>query len=286
METTRVADIPQTLHDAPHNVRPLSLREFSTPPVIVAFVPRGAGCTTLLGSLVMQCQRDLGLEGVVILTDRESDHKYMGGIGGIVRNMPADEALRKMKEHQERTAAGGYRCPRLALVLDDVLYDSKLLRSAQFQCDLKSAKDNNIMVVIATSNISALPLTIPVFATHVMTTRTVSTEDPKLLQKRMFTMIDNHVRMTQLLSLCQSHEFLVGILRPTEPAKDTIDFLRTYTPTYYVRSNEWISDAVAWHREEDKASPAADTFTTGTFAMQPALVTALQTCLSTTAKKP
>jgi hypothetical protein len=224
------------------HIRDFDFSEVTKPPVIVIHAPREAGMTTLITSLLVQAQKRLGVDGAVVLCDRPlPDGLYMNGVipKDIVFSKPADKVLKALIGLQAHRLGmdGAAELPRLALALDDTLYTPKLLKSEAFQCDVKRAKNYNIMVIIATSNCDTLPKTVHTFATHVIATRCISAEEPKHLQKRMFVMFPNTDAMVETLSLCRRYEFLVGMLCPADVTSNTIvDATRVYVPTMYVGS--------------------------------------------------
>ena len=91
----------------------------------------------------------------------------------------------------------------------------------------------------------------------VIATKCISVEEPKLLQKRMFSMFDTPLALADTLALCQSREFLVGLLRPAAASATLLDFSRSYIPTYYVRSPECVRNSDLW--KGDRADSASET---------------------------
>lgn len=183
-------------------------------PVIIIHAPRERGVTTLIGSLLASLP---AIDGAVILTDRAVVGSYMGGAvpAQIIMNKPADKVLRQlisMQRHHIRTFPTE-PLARIALVLDDVMYSPKLLKSEEFQRDLKLAKDFNLTVIIATADVALLPNNVYTFGTHVFGTKCVSSDEAKLLQKRMFVMFPDYTELLNRFDLCRPYEFLVGIVR-------------------------------------------------------------------------
>lgn len=234
-------------------IRSFDLEDLGGPPVMVIHAPRETGGTTLLGSLLLQAQAALDLEGVVVLCDRPTA-TYMGGVvpRDVVMNIDPAKALSKliaMQQHR-KSHMKDRPLPRLALVVDDAIYTPKVLKAEAFQRDLKQAKDFNIMVLLSTTDAELLPKNVPTFATHVMATKSVSTMDSKVLQRRMFVMFDSSNALTEMLALCQPFEYLIGLLRPTTGSQIS-DKTRRYTPTHYVRddsfadggANKWKGEA-------------------------------------------
>lgn len=220
------------------HIREFSWDEVTRPPVAVVHAPRGAGMTTLLGSLIMQAQAKLGIEGAVVLCDRP-EANYMGKImpADIIYNKPPDKVLSElisMQSHRASLEADVHK-QRLMFVMDDVLYSPRMLQSHSFQVDIKRAKDFDIMIIIATSNANVLPTNLHTFATHVFATRCVSTSEPAALQKRMFVMFNKAADLVKHLVLLRPYQFLVGLVRPATGAgvPSLPDFVRFYTPTVY-----------------------------------------------------
>ncbi len=220
------------------HIREFSWDEVTRPPVAVVHAPRGAGMTTLLGSLVMQAQAKLGIEGAVVLCDRP-EASYMGKImpADVIYNKPPDKVLSELISMQSHRASLEAEVPRqrLVFVMDDILYSPRMLQSHSFQVDIKRAKDFDIMIIIATSNANVLPTNLHTFATHVFATRCISTGEPTALQKRMFVMFNKPADLIKHLSLLRPFQFLVGLVRPpTFTGLPSLpDFVRFYTPTLY-----------------------------------------------------
>jgi hypothetical protein len=184
-------------------------------PVIVVHARRGRGATTLIGKLLNLAQDGYGVTGAVVLCDRPAPGGYLSGIvpPDVVVNKAPEAVLAeliRMQGHSARLAQPVRE--RLALVLDDVLYTAKDFASESFQCDLKRAADYDIMVIITTPNAGILPPNLHTFATHVMASQCVFTQEPKVLQQRMFGMFDDAKGLASTLALCRDHEYLVGLL--------------------------------------------------------------------------
>lgn len=223
------------------HIRAFDFSDITKPPVIIIHAPREAGTTTLITSLLVDAQDRFGIDGAVVLCDRPApDGQYMHGVVSkdAVFSKPADKVLKALigiQTHRLGMEGGTGPLPRIALALDDTLYTPKLLKSEAFQCDVKRAKNYNIMVIIATSNCDTLPKSVNTFATHVVATRCISTEEPKHLHKRMFVMFPDAPSLVETLDLCRRYEFLVGLLCPCDASSNTIvDATRVYTPTLYV----------------------------------------------------
>jgi hypothetical protein len=227
------------------HIREFDFSEITKPPVFCIHAPRETGMTILLSSLLVEAQDKLGIDSVVALCDRPSpDGNYMHGVVSkdVVFSKPADKVLKALigiQAHRLGMDGGAARLPRIALALDDTLYTPKLLRSEAFQCDVKRAKNYNIMIIIATSNCDTLPKSVNTFATHVIATRCISAEEPKQLQKRMFVMFPDAPALVETLALCRRYEFLVGLLYPCDASTNTlVDTTRVYRPTLYVGNDD------------------------------------------------
>lgn len=198
-------------------------------PVIIVYAPRETGTTTLIGSLITSLP---GIDGAVILSDRAVS-SYMNGAvpSQVILHKPADKVLKQligMQQHHQRHFPTESMA-RIVLALDDVLYTPKLLKSEDFQRDIKLAKEFNITIIIATADVALLPTNVCTFGTHVFTTKCVSTIEPKVLQQRLFVMFDNPAELVDMLALCRPYEFLVGIVRPPVHGIRSIETLtRTY----------------------------------------------------------
>jgi hypothetical protein len=265
-------------------IRSFAVAEFTKPPVVVIHGPRESGISTLIASLLIETQNSYGLNGVVVLTDRNTEH-YMGGTipQAVIMDRPFEHMLNSLIELQRHrnNSTVAVEQLRLAIVVDDVLYNPKILRSEAVQRNIKLAKEFNIMIVIATSDVTILPPNVHTFATHVIATKCISVEEPKLLQKRMFCMFDSALALADTLALCQPHEFLVGLLRSSLSCT-LLDFSRSYIPTYYVKSPEFARDEDFWKgdRSADSASTASGgstklpppATTIGEFHMSPELI--------------
>ena len=196
-------------------ITPLDLRTLDNP-VVVIHAPRKAGCTTLIASLLAGIP---GLNAAVVLTDRASPPGgYMYGLlpPQVVferRSGPATlDAMIAMQRHQ-REHFPADSLPRLALVLDDVLYSGTTLGNTDFKRNLKEAADFNISVIIGTANAALLPADLHTFATHVFATSTVNVHEPRQLHSKAFIMFEGLKTFQEALSLCRRHEFLVGVMR-------------------------------------------------------------------------
>lgn len=242
------SDEKMVLRLGEQNVRPFDLGDVRTPPVIIVHAPRGSGLTTLIGSILIQGQQKLGLEGVVIVCDRPS-HNYMNNIVArdVITNKPVDKVLEALIEIQSHRIGMELQTPlpRVAIAVDDALYSDKMLKSEEFQCNLRRAKDYNIMVIIGTSNVSVLSKTVYTCATHVFATRCLASEDPKHLQKRLFVMFENGKKFAEVLSACRPYEFLVGLMSPLDAIGTSLqDYSRTYVAKLYGTntgtSNVWL----------------------------------------------
>ena len=244
--TTRVAR--NRLRDL--KIRSFNVSDFTTPPVVGVHAHRGSGMSTLTASLLIETQRHIGLDGAVILTDRPTEW-YMGGCFSrqIIMDKPFPAVLKTLLELQRHRIASGRRPLRLAIAADDVIQTPKILKSESTQRDLKAAKDHNIMIILATPDVTIWPTNVHTFATHVMTTKCLSTEEPKLLQKRMFVMFDGPVALADTIALCQNHEFLVCSLRPMSTST-LLDFSSSYQPTYYAKTKEHVHVA-SWKPDVD-----------------------------------
>lgn len=224
----------------------LNFAELSTLPVVVIHAPQGAGTSSLIGSLLVEAQRDLGVDGAVVLCDRPTPG-YMRSIGlptDVVSNKAADKVLAALIAFQDARMGMTTRVSqlRLALALDDVLFTSKLLKSEEFQQNIKRAKDYNIMVIVATPDTDALPRNLRTFATHVFATASTSVGDTKNLHKVMFDMYENAGSFAETLCLCRKHEYLVGLHRPTVERPKLLDLIRRYSPLQHTHEESASSD--------------------------------------------
>jgi hypothetical protein len=195
------------------NIAPLVVTELVNP-VVIVHAPRETGATSLIATLLSLLP---GIDGVVVLTDRAVAPTYMNGAlpSQLVLNKPADKVLKQLirvQQHHLRHFPDE-KLARLALAMDDVFYTPKVLKSEDFQKDIKIAKDFNITVIMTTADASLLPNNVHTFATHVFATRCISTEEVKLLHKRMFIMFAATGDLADRLALCKPYEFLVGLLR-------------------------------------------------------------------------
>jgi len=252
-----------------HSIRAFSAFEFNSPPVVLVHGPPESGLSTFISSLLIHTQQTRGLDGAVVLTDRKSE-TYMGGTiphEFVLRRPLTFEAVLKslvdLQRHR-RSARPDQELLRLAVAVDDCIPSQSVLKSESLLGLIRFAKEVNIMVIIGVSDMSKLP-PVHTFATHVAATRCVSTEDPKLLQKRMFVRAPNASALAEILASCQEHEFLVGLLRSPGPSASTLqDFMRSYTPTYYVQRSELARTPYAWRGDEVAAAPG---FCLGEFHM-------------------
>lgn len=263
-------------------IRSFSASDFEKPPVVAVHAHRESGLSTLLASLLVETQQAIGLDGAVVLTDRPTDW-YMGGCipPQIILDKSFPSVLKALIELQRHRKSSGRPLLRLALAVDDVFYTPKILKSEFTQRDIKAAKDYNIMIIIATSDVTVLPTNVHTFATHVMTTKCLSTEEPKLLQKRMFVMFDNAVALADTIALCQKHEFLVGLLRPQSFAT-LLDFSCSYQPTYYAKSAAYVhADRWEGQDETDVTVSTRAEIVEAEFVMDPELIVHITHALRT-----
>jgi hypothetical protein len=201
-----------------------------TMPVFVLTAARGGGLTTLIGSLLIQAQETLGVKAAVVLCDR-AEETYMNNIlpKALVINSSPAAVLTELIAMQRTLAAA--RQP-LAFVMDDVLYNSKVLGSEAFIQSIKRAGQFDIMVVIGTSTPSVLPARLTSsFATHVFASQCYLAEDAKHVHKSMFGAFEDSKAFLQVLALCRQFEFLVSKVCP---ATSLLDITRFYVPTVYV----------------------------------------------------
>ena len=217
-------------------IAPLEVFPTDAPlPVAIIHAPRGAGISTLLAALLVDAQPKLGLTGAVVLCDRPCAN-YMGGVipTDVIVNKPPGAVLAALINMQQYRKTIDTLCTqRLVLVLDDVLYSSKLLKSPEFLRDVKRAKDFDIMVLIATTDVGNLPNNISTFATHVFATACVSPQDTKALYKTMFSMFDAPKAFSEVLSACRRYEFLVGLLRGAQLHAYFTSIVRRYMAPQY-----------------------------------------------------
>ena len=209
------------------NIKPLDV-EASKNPVMLIHAPRESGGTRLLASL-LKCLPDL--DAVVALTDRAVP-EYMDGSlpAALLLNKPPADVLKELIRVQQHRLKNFPEEPmeHLALALDDVMYTPKVLRSADFQSDIKLAKHYNITIIMSTSDVNLVPNNVHTFATHVFATRCLSSDEPKLLQKRMFVMFENGTELNDHLTLCRPYEFLVGLLRPVLGPRSIENMTRSF----------------------------------------------------------
>lgn len=243
---------PSCLRDK--HIRPFQVSSLREPPVFIIQAPRGKGMTTAIGSLLVQMQARHKIDGAIVLTDRLTPG-YMGGIlpRTCISDKPADKVLHQLLETQRFSleSTPTEPLPRLALALDDVMYTPKMFRSETFQREIKLAKNFNITIIIGTSDATLLPANVQTLATHVLATKCVSTDEPKLLQKRMFTMFESPQTLMETLALCQPHEFLVGLLRSQTGLGRVDEYSQSYKPTYYVKNDDWVQDETLWEDDEE-----------------------------------
>ena len=201
------------------NIAPLDVREFCHP-VVVVHAPRKSGGTRVLGALLASVP---GLHGAIVLCDRAETPEYMGGAlpHELIMNKSPPDVLAAMIAMQEHSVRRGQSLPNLALAMDDVLYDTRILRRIDVQRNIKRAADYNITILILTANASVLPDNVHTWATHVMATKCVHAKEPALLAKRMFVFQDPST-LQDTLALCSPHEFFVGLMRPALDLPHTI----------------------------------------------------------------
>ena len=210
------------------NIKPLDV-EATKNPVVLIHAPRESGGTRLTASL-LTCLPDL--DAAVVLTDR-AGLDYMDGAvpAALLLNKPPAVVLKQLILVQQHRLKNFPDEPmeHLALALDDVMYTPKLLRSADFQSDIKLAKHYNITIIMTTADLNLVPNNVHTFATHVFATRCLASDEPKLLQKRMFVMFENGTELNDHLMLCRPYEFLVGLLRPVLGPRSIENMTRTFT---------------------------------------------------------
>lgn len=210
------------------NIKPLDVSVLGNP-VIVIHAPRETGATALIGSILNHLPM---LDGAVVLTDRAGP-AYMDDAvpAPLVLNKPPEKVLKQLLRVQQHHLKNfpGEPIEHLALAFDDVMYTPKLLKSADFQRDLKLAKDYNITVIMATADVNLLPNNVHTFGTHVFATKCLASDEPKVLQRRMFVMFENGTELNDHLSLCRPYEFLVGLLRPPAGPRTIENMTRSFT---------------------------------------------------------
>lgn len=217
------------------NIKALDISS-TVKPVIVIHGPRESGVTSLIGHILENLP---GLNAAIVLSDRASAAvNYMDSAipPQLVLDKPADKVLKQLinvQQHHLRNFPG-VPLESLALALDDVFYTPRLLKSEAFQRDIKLAKDYNISVIMATADVNLLPNNIHTFATHVVATKCLGSEEPKVLQKRMFVMFENGSVLNQHLLLCRPFEFLVGTLRPVLGPRTVDTLTHTVTSTRHI----------------------------------------------------
>ena len=209
------------------NIKPLHVETIKNP-VIVVHAPRETGGTRLIASL-LSCLPEL--DAAVALTDRAGP-LYMDGAlpDALVLNKSPASVLKQLIRVQQHRLKNFPEEPieHLALALDDIMYTPKLLRSADFQSDIKLAKHYNITIIMVTADMNLVPNNVHTFATHVLATKCLSSDEPKLLQKRMFVMFESGSELNDHLGLCRPYEFLVGLLRPIAGPRSIENMTRSF----------------------------------------------------------
>ena len=240
VDTTNTEDRASNLGLRSFMIRPFEVDEFLSAPVVI--VHGRCGISTLIMSLLMQTQQRFGLDGALIINDR-CTQAYGQGVMPLaaVVNEPLEKVLSTLIDvqvHRQNTLPDKPLL-RLAVAVDDCIYNAKTLKSETLQSRIRLAYQYKIMIIIGTSDLGVLPPNVHTFATHVMATRCVSTEEPKQLQKKLFVMFETHVALADVLANCRPYEFLMGVLRSDGTSGTTVqDFSRTYTPTLYVRDEK------------------------------------------------
>jgi hypothetical protein len=222
--------------------------DFTSLPVIFAHVPPEGGLTTLIESLLLETQKHLRIDCAMILTDRYTE-TYMGGVfpSCAVYDLPFNVVLRTsidVQIHRKSTRSFGRDLPVIAIAVDNSIYTAKILRSETCQRDIRLAKEHNIMIIIGTSDIDVLPTNSRTLASHVITTKSLSTDEPKLLQKRLFVMFDSPAALAEVMSHCNRYEFLVGLMRSSASGgsgSDLSNYVRAYKSSYYIKDESYIS---------------------------------------------
>ena len=206
------------------------------PVIFIHAPPREGGLTTLIASLIIQAQDELGMNAAVVLCDRPGPN-YMNNIlplgpQGTVLNQPPDRVLEELIRIQSdsSTLELGSGRRRIVFALDDVLYTSKLLSSEPFLRNIKRAKQYDIMVIIGATTPTVLPRIAATFITHAFTTKCYALDDIKALQKCLFGKFAKAEELAAVLELCQPHEFLVSIIRPSTTVAE---ITCRYTATVY-----------------------------------------------------
>jgi hypothetical protein len=206
------------------------------PVIFIHAPPRQGGMTTLIASLIIQAQDDLGVNAAIVLCDRPGEN-YMNhilplGPQGTVINQPPDRVLEELIRVQSdsSTLELGSAKRRIVLALDDVVYTSKLLSSEAFIRNIKRAKQFDIMIIIGTTTPTILPRIAATFVTHAFVTQCYALDDIKLLQKCLFGKFAKAEDLAEVLDLCRPHEFLVNIIKPSA---SVMDITRRYTATVY-----------------------------------------------------
>jgi hypothetical protein len=206
------------------------------PVIFIHAPPRQGGMTTLIASLIIQAQDDLGINAAIVLCDRPGEN-YMNNIlplgpQGSVINQPPDRVLEELIRVQSdsSTLELGSAKRRIVLALDDVVYTSKLLSTEAFIRNIKRAKQFDIMVIIGTTSPTILPRIAATFITHAFITQCYALDDIKLLQKCLFGKFAKAEHLAEVLELCRPHEFLVNTIKPSA---SVLDITFRYTATVY-----------------------------------------------------
>jgi hypothetical protein len=270
-------------------IRPFSLDEFTTAPVVVV---HGRNISTLIMSLLVQTQERFGLDGAIIINDRCTQTYGQGVINlAAVVNEPLEKVLTTLIDvqvHRQNTLPDKPLL-RLAVAVDDCIYNAKTLKSETLQSRIRLAYQYNIMIIIGTSDLGVLPPNVHTFATHVLATRCVSTEEPKQLQKKLFVMFETHVALADVLANCRPYEFLVGVLRSDGTSGTTVqDFSRTYTPTLYVRDDKAATAAAResfWDYSGAGADALAAASVKAEFKIDPELLAHLTHAMGVSSRK-
>ncbi len=273
-------------------IREFSVDEFTTAPVVIVHGRRCSGVSTLIMSLLVQTQQRYGLDGAIIINDRCTQTYGQGVIPlAAVVNESLEKVLSTLIDvqiHRQNTLPDKPLL-RLAVAVDDCIYNGRTLKSETLQSRIRLAYQYNIMIIIGTSDLGILPPNVHTFATHVFATRCVSTEEPKQLQKKLFVMFETHVALADVLANCRRYEFLVGVLRLDGLGGTTVqDFSRTYTPTMYVKDDPPASTSIqgSWDYSCDSASSVGTPgVETASFKMDPELLAHLTHALGVLGRK-
>lgn len=244
----------------------LDVGTFKAPPVIVIHGPRGSGLTTLLTSLLVETHEAVGLDGAVVLS---TDPTSLCGVvpPNCIVDLPLDIALHALLSMQAARSKEAADEPpyRLAFVVDDTIGSSRVLKSEAIQRDIKAARQANIMVMIATSDLANVPANVTTFATHVIAAPCVVADDRKTLFKRMFRRFEDFdAFQTAMAAACGPREFLVSITRADDAPGD--DHLRSYHSTVYAKDAAHARPLQKWQADGTDgvaASSRASAFTTG-----------------------